>query len=368
MATQKKKNPVKASAKSAVKKVVAKKATPKKKVVAKKAAPKKAAVKKKVVAKKPVAKKAAPKKKVVARKAAPKKAAVAKKVVAKKAAPKKKVVAKKVVAKKVAPKKKVVAKKAVVKKAAPKKKVVAKKVVAKKAPTKKLVVKKAAVKKAAPKKSVVVKKVAVKKVAAKKAPAKAAPKTPKPSKKASPTAIPKKEKVQVITKSSELSVAKRKQIEKKLGQPLVAPIAKKIDKMSIKKEAGSIGAKLPKNAVQKSRYSDAELAEFDQLIDEKLIVAREQLEFYLKQLEDMAENPDNKIKSLDDGMSSLESERISSMAARQQKLLQHLENAKIRIKNKVYGICRETGRLISKERLRAVPHATLSIEAKQAQK
>jgi RNA polymerase-binding transcription factor DksA len=118
---------------------------------------------------------------------------------------------------------------------------------------------------------------------------------------------------------------------------------------------------------QKSRYSDSELVEFDQLIDDKLIVAREQLEFYLKQLEDMAENPDNKIKSLDDGLSSLESERVSSMASRQQKLIQHLENAKIRIKNKVYGICRETGKLISKERLRAVPHATLSIEAKQSQ-
>ncbi len=135
----------------------------------------------------------------------------------------------------------------------------------------------------------------------------------------------------------------------------------------MKKDAGSVGTKLPSGIPQKSRYSDAELEEFDKLIDDKLIVAREQLEFYLKQLEDMAENPDNKIKSLDDGMSSLESERISSMAARQQKLLQHLENAKIRIKNKVYGVCRETGRLISKERLRAVPHATLSIEAKQAQ-
>ena len=117
----------------------------------------------------------------------------------------------------------------------------------------------------------------------------------------------------------------------------------------------------------KSRYSDKELEEFDQLIDQKLIVAREQLEFYLKQLEDMAENPDNKIKGLDDGLSTLESERVSSLASRQQKLIQHLENAKIRIKNKVYGICRETGKLISKERLRAVPHATLSIEAKQAQ-
>lgn len=137
--------------------------------------------------------------------------------------------------------------------------------------------------------------------------------------------------------------------------------------MSDRKESKpAVASALPEEP-QKSRYSDKELEEFDQLIDQKLIIAREQLEFYLKQLEDMAENPDNKIKGLDDGLSTLESERISSMASRQQKLIQHLENAKIRIKNKVYGICRETGKLISKERLRAVPHATLSIEAKQAQ-
>jgi RNA polymerase-binding transcription factor DksA len=136
--------------------------------------------------------------------------------------------------------------------------------------------------------------------------------------------------------------------------------------MSERKEHKPISHLLP-GEPQKTRYSDKELEEFDQLIDQKLIVAREQLEFYLKQLEDMAENPDNKIKGLDDGLSTLESERVSSLASRQQKLIQHLENAKIRIKNKVYGICRETGKLISKERLRAVPHATLSIEAKQAQ-
>jgi RNA polymerase-binding transcription factor DksA len=143
--------------------------------------------------------------------------------------------------------------------------------------------------------------------------------------------------------------------------------AKQAEKMSDKKDKKPVAVATMPEEPQKTRYSDKELEEFDQLIDEKLIVAREQLEFYLKQLEDMAENPDNKIKGLDDGLSSLESERVSSMASRQQKLIQHLENAKIRIKNKVYGICRETGKLISKERLRAVPHATLSIEAKQAQ-
>ncbi|NND34144.1 MAG: TraR/DksA family transcriptional regulator [Saprospiraceae bacterium] len=117
----------------------------------------------------------------------------------------------------------------------------------------------------------------------------------------------------------------------------------------------------------KTRYSDEELKEFEILIDEKLAKAKEQLTFYMKQLEELADNPDSKVKGLDDGVGSIESDRITSMASRQQKLIQHLENAKIRIKNKVYGICRETGKLIAKERLRAVPHATLSIEAKQKQ-
>jgi DnaK suppressor protein len=117
----------------------------------------------------------------------------------------------------------------------------------------------------------------------------------------------------------------------------------------------------------KTRYSDEELAEFDILIDEKLDVAREQLAFYMGQLQDLSENPDSKIKGLDDGLSTAEAERLTTMAARQKKHIQHLENAKVRIKNKVYGICRVTGKLISKERLRAVPHATLSIEAKQEQ-
>ncbi len=150
------------------------------------------------------------------------------------------------------------------------------------------------------------------------------------------------------------------------AKPLAESRLKPLEKMSDRKEHKPVMPMVAEEP-QKTRYSDKELEEFDQLIDQKLIVAREQLEFYLKQLEDMAENPDNKIKGLDDGLSSLESERVSSLASRQQKLIQHLENAKIRIKNKVYGICRETGKLISKERLRAVPHATLSIEAKQAQ-
>ncbi len=116
---------------------------------------------------------------------------------------------------------------------------------------------------------------------------------------------------------------------------------------------------------EKTRYSDEELDEFRQLIERKLRRAKEEYEFYVSQLSDMADNPDHKIKGLDDGIGTAESERISGLAARQQKLIQHLENALIRIRNKVYGVCRVTGKLISKERLKAVPHATLSIEAKQ---
>ena len=123
-----------------------------------------------------------------------------------------------------------------------------------------------------------------------------------------------------------------------------------------------------KKKVEKTRYTDKELAEFEVIIEKKLAIANEQLTYYKTQLSELAENPDTKIKGLDDGLSTMESERITQMAARQKKLIQHLENAKIRIQNKVYGVCRATGKLISKERLKAVPHATLSIEAKQTKR
>lgn len=114
-----------------------------------------------------------------------------------------------------------------------------------------------------------------------------------------------------------------------------------------------------------TRYSDSELEVFEKLINEKLTAARSELDFYMNQLQEMATNPDTKVKGLDDGLSTVESERLTTLAGRQRKLIMHLENALIRIKNKVYGVCRESGVLISKERLMAVPHATLSIAAKQ---
>jgi len=120
-----------------------------------------------------------------------------------------------------------------------------------------------------------------------------------------------------------------------------------------------------KSKVVKTKYNASELKEFDKLIDGKLEIATEQLKYYMDQIKEMSESPENKIKGLDDGISTVETERLYTMAARQKKLIQHLENAKLRIQNKVYGICRVTGKLISKERLKAVPHATLSIDAKQ---
>ena len=119
---------------------------------------------------------------------------------------------------------------------------------------------------------------------------------------------------------------------------------------------------------ERTRYGDAELLEFKQIITDKLKKAEDELVFYKTQLSDRANTSDAKLKGLDDGNVSAEVERLTEMASRQAKLIKHLQNALIRIENKVYGICRETGKLISKERLRAVPHATLSIAAKMGRK
>lgn len=116
---------------------------------------------------------------------------------------------------------------------------------------------------------------------------------------------------------------------------------------------------------ERTRYSDEELEEFRELIQAKLAEAKDQLDFYLTQLKDLSSSADSKIRGLDDGTGTSEMEEIQGNAARQQKLIRHLENALIRIDNKVYGICRETGELIPKERLLVVPHATLSLGAKE---
>lgn len=118
---------------------------------------------------------------------------------------------------------------------------------------------------------------------------------------------------------------------------------------------------------KKTRYSDNELAEFSNLINGKLTEAKDQLNFYMQQIHESTTNTNNRVNGVEEGIQSAENERLVNLAGRQKKLIHHLENANLRIQNKVYGVCRETGELISKARLEAVPHATLSIKAKQMQ-
>lgn len=121
----------------------------------------------------------------------------------------------------------------------------------------------------------------------------------------------------------------------------------------------------------KNRYSDEELDEFKVLILEKLRKATRDLkmltEAYTVSNEHDTTDTSPTFKILEEGYQVMSKEENSRLAARQDKFIKALENALIRIENKTYGICRVTGKLISKERLRAVPHATLSIEAKLIQ-
>ena len=127
---------------------------------------------------------------------------------------------------------------------------------------------------------------------------------------------------------------------------------------------------MAKEQKEKTRYNDEELKEFKDLINSKLEAARNELKYLQEQINrsgNIGDDSDTKFTGLEDGSATVEREYLNQMASRQIQYIQHLEKALIRIENKTYGVCRETGKLISKERLRAVPHATLSIEAKQAQ-
>jgi RNA polymerase-binding transcription factor DksA len=123
---------------------------------------------------------------------------------------------------------------------------------------------------------------------------------------------------------------------------------------------------------EKNRYSDAELEEFRTLILEKLEAAKQDYDLLKASLMNVDGNDvtdtSPTFKVLEEGATTLSKEEAGQLAQRQMKFIQGLQAALVRIENKTYGICRETGKLIPKERLRAVPHATLSIEAKQNQK
>lgn len=122
---------------------------------------------------------------------------------------------------------------------------------------------------------------------------------------------------------------------------------------------------------EKTRYSDQELKEFEELINEKLEKARAEFKILKETLnktnDEGTDSTAGNTKVLEDGADTAEKENLSQLAARQQKFINNLENALIRIKNGTYGVCSVTGKLISKERLKAVPHTTQSIEAKLSQ-
>ncbi len=124
----------------------------------------------------------------------------------------------------------------------------------------------------------------------------------------------------------------------------------------------------PVHNVPLVRYNDSELAEFRELIHKKLEGAKRELAYLqglITRKDDMGgDESENRYMTMEDGSMSMEREQLSQMASRQITYIDHLEKALIRIENKTYGICRVTGKLIDKARLRAVPHATLSLEAK----
>jgi RNA polymerase-binding transcription factor DksA len=316
--------------------------------------------------KKPAPKKAAPAKKAAPKKSAPvKKAAPAKKAAPKKSAPVKKAApAKKAAPKKVAPKKAVPAKKVAPKKAAPAKKVAPKKA----APVKKVVPKKAA---------------PVKKPVPVKAPLKKATPIKAPIKKAVPVKAPAKPIVKPVAKPVEKYVPPAKPVPK-IPTPPVKPVRKvaepikdiKVPKIGAKSSVPYQPGYVPmerRKEVERStetlvKYSDAELKEFKDLISKKVEAAKKEL-VYLQGIitrkdELGGDNDDARYMTMEDGSVSMEREQLGQMASRQITFIDHLEKALMRIENKTYGICRVTGRLIDKARLRAVPHATLSLEAK----
>lgn len=246
------------------------------------------------------------------------------------------------------------------------KKTVAKKTVKKSAP------KKTAPKKAAPKpvakKPAKVTKPAAKPVAkpAPKAVAKPEPVAPKPIAKKPGTVDPKslvsiKQKVKPV-------------IKKEPPKALKVVMPKITTKSSVKYEPEFTKSVLDQAATQYQstgptmRYSDNDLTEFREIIQKKLDAAKKELSYLqglITRKDEGGDMDEARYMTMEDGSVSMEREQLSQMASRQITFIDHLEKAMMRIENKTYGICRVTGKLIDKARLRAVPHATLSIEAKQ---
>lgn len=230
----------------------------------------------------------------------------------------------------------------------------------------------------APKKAVPAKAAPAKKAAAPKA-------TPKaPAKAVAPASAPRKQDIKPIKTAS---VAKKKAEEKATPEntaPKAAPkkaepakptkvvIPKTTTNVAVKYEPEFTRSVLdqPQNEPvgPTMRYSDSELNEFRELIGKKLDAARKELTYLqglITRKDEMGgDNDDARYMTMEDGSMSMEREQLSQMASRQIQFIDHLEKALMRIENKTYGVCRVSGKLIDKARLRAVPHATLSMEAK----
>lgn len=331
-----------------------------------------------------------------------KKAIAAKKAKASKPSAKKNVPAKQVVpAKKVVPVKKATAKKTIaIKQAASPKKV--QKAVKKVSSAKKETLKtsknqkisnpikkhspvkntaKAGAKKAVPKKLAIPKKTTViksssaakesaaKKIATAKNVVTAKPVKQKPEEKIVAKAEPNNHKAE-LKKAIAKVKAKQKDEVKKPQKPFVMPKTNTEKARKYEPEfTKSVLDQTPmENTGPSLRYSDNELQEFRELITRKLETAKKELGYLqglITRKDQMGgDESDNRYMTMEDGSLSMEREQLSQMASRQITFIDHLEKAMMRIENKTYGICRVTGKLIDKARLRAVPHATLSIEAK----
>jgi RNA polymerase-binding transcription factor DksA len=178
-----------------------------------------------------------------------------------------------------------------------------------------------------------------------------------------------KQEVKPVIKPLEKPVAKKEPV--KPVKPVVIP--KTSTTKSVKYEPDFMKSVLDKKKQQMEsgptqRYSDSELIEFRDLINRKLDTAKKELAYLqglITRKDQSGDLDEGRYMTMEDGSMSMEREQLSQMASRQIQFIDHLEKAIMRIENKTYGICRVTGRLIDKARLRAVPHATLSMEAKQ---
>ena len=236
--------------------------------------------------------------------------------------------------------------------------------------------------KPAPKKAVPAGKQAVKPAPKKAAPAKPAPKpAPKPAAVTKAPAKPEPAPKPVVKKPGTVDPKSLVSIKPKVTpvtkkeppKPTKVVIPKTTTKSSVKYEPEFTKSVLDASMIAYQsgptmRYSDADLTEFREIIQKKLDAAKKELAYLqglITRKDEGGDMDEARYMTMEDGSVSMEREQLSQMASRQITFIDHLEKAMMRIENKTYGICRVTGKLIDKARLRAVPHATLSIEAKQ---